>query len=102
MSSLRTGDRLDHYRIEGVAARSGMASIFRAEDLHSGRPVAIKVPHPEMENDPALFERFLCEQEIGKKLEHPGVVKVLSDQGQSRPYIVMEWVQREIAAAGSH
>jgi serine/threonine-protein kinase len=93
MSSLHTGDQLDHYRIEGVAARSGMASIFRAEDLHSGRPVAIKVPHPQMESDPALFERFRCEQKIGKKLEHPAVVKVLSDDGQSRPYIVMEWVK---------
>ena len=49
MSSLHTGDKLDHYRIEGVAARSGMASIFRATDERTGQQVAIKVPHPEME-----------------------------------------------------
>ncbi len=58
MTSLSTGDQLDHYRIEGVAARSGMASIFRATDLRSGRQVAIKIPHPEMEGDPVFFDRF--------------------------------------------
>jgi len=37
MSSLRTDDKLDHYRIEGVAARSGMASIFRTVERGDGR-----------------------------------------------------------------
>jgi len=93
MSPLHTGDQLDHYRIEGVVARSGMASIFRAEDLRTGQPVAIKVPHAEMESDPVLVERFHREEEIGKKLEHPGVVRVLNENSHSRPYIVMEWAE---------
>ena len=92
MSSLHTGGQLDHYRIEGVAARSGMASIFRATDLRNGRQVAIKVPHTEMEGDPVFFDRFQREQEIGQKLDHPGVVKVLSEDGHSQLYMVMEWV----------
>src|SRR6266852_3113114 len=92
MTSLSTGDQLDHYRIEGVAARSGMASIFRATDLRSGRQVAIKIPHPEMEGDPVFFDRFQREQEIGRKLDHPGVMKVLPENGHSQPYMVMEWV----------
>jgi serine/threonine protein kinase len=92
MIPLHTGDQLDHYRIEGVAARSGMASIFRATDTRTGRPVAIKVPHPEMESDVVLFERFQREDEIGRKLDHPGVVKVYADDDRSQFYMVMEWV----------
>jgi eukaryotic-like serine/threonine-protein kinase len=92
MSEFQPGDQLDHYRIEGVAARSGMATIFRGTDLRDGRAVAIKVPHPEMEADPALFDRFKREEEIGKKLNHPGVVKVLNDEKRSRRYMVLEWV----------
>jgi serine/threonine protein kinase len=92
MSSLHIGDQLDHYRIDGVAARSGMASIFRATDLKTGRPVAIKVPHPEMEGDPVLFDRFHREQEIGATLDHPGVMKVIAEDGRSQLYMVMEWV----------
>ena len=76
MTVLHAGDQLDHYRIEALAARSGMASIFRATDLNTGRPVAIKIPHPEIESDPALFDRFRREEEIGKLMDHPGVMKV--------------------------
>jgi len=93
MSSLHPGDQLDHYRIENLVARSGMASIYRATDLRNGRPVALKIPHPEVESDPLLFDRFKREEEIGKKLDHPGVMKVLDDDQRSRIYMVMEWVE---------
>ena len=96
MTNLRIGDQLDHYRIEGVAARSGMASIFRATDLNTGRQVAIKVPHPEMESDPVFFDRFHREQEIGQKLDHPGVMKVLTDDQRSQVYMVMEWAEGQL------
>jgi eukaryotic-like serine/threonine-protein kinase len=90
--TLHPGEQLDHYRIEGLVARSGMASIFRATDMRNGREVAIKVPHPEMEADPVLFDRFQREAEIGQKLDHPGVMKVLTDHDRSQLYMVMEWV----------
>lgn len=92
MTAIHTGDQLDHYQIEGVAARSGMASIFRGVDVRTGRKVAIKVPHPEMEGDPVFFDRFSREQEIGQKLDHPGVMKVFADDDRSQVYMVMEWV----------
>ena len=92
MTPLHPGDQLDHYRIDALVARSGMASIFRATDLLTGRQVAIKVPHPEMESDPVFYERFQREQEIGAKLDHPGVMKVFTDEDRSQVYMVMEWV----------
>ena len=92
MSDLHPGDLLDHYRIVGLVARSGMASIYRGLDERNDRAVAIKVPHAEMEADPILFDRFKREEDIGKKLDHPGVVKVLNDEERSRRYMVLEWV----------
>ncbi len=94
--TLHPGDLLDHYRIESLVARSGMASIFRATDTRNDRQVAIKIPHPEMEADPQLFERFKREQEIGEKLDHPGVMKVYADPEKSKVYMVMEWVEGEL------
>ncbi len=93
MSALHPGDQLDHYRIDALAARSGMASIFRATDLENGRQVAIKIPHPEVESDPALFDRFRREEEIGVLMDHPGVMRVFTDGDRSRVYMVMEWVE---------
>jgi eukaryotic-like serine/threonine-protein kinase len=69
-----------------------MASIFKATDLRTGKPVAIKIPHPEMEADPVLFDRFQREMEIGKALDHPGVMKVFDDPDRSQLYMAMEWV----------
>ncbi|MDP9053167.1 MAG: serine/threonine protein kinase [Acidobacteriota bacterium] len=96
MTALHSGDMLDHYRIENLVARSGMASIFRATDTQNDRIVAIKIPHPEMEADPQLFDRFKREQEIGEKLDHPGVMKVFKDPRHSRIYMAMEWVDGEL------
>lgn len=92
MTQLRTGDKLDHFTIENVAARSGMASIFRATDDRTGETVAIKIPHPEMEADPVFYDRFLREQEIGEKLDHPNVMKVFPNGDHSQLYMAMEWV----------
>jgi eukaryotic-like serine/threonine-protein kinase len=92
MNTLQVGDRLDHYRIESLAAEGGMASIYRALDLQTGISVAIKVPRFEAESDPVFFERFKREEEIGRRLDHRGVMKVLADGNgdRSRVYMVME------------
>lgn len=74
-------------------ARSGMASIFRAIDTETGQQVALKVPHIEVESDPVFFDRFKREQDIGVKLDHPSVMKVMAGDSRSQVYMVMEWVE---------
>ena len=93
MKSIHPGDLLNQYRIENLVARSGMASIYKATDMQSGQFVAIKIPHPEIEGDPALFERFQREAEIGQMLDHPGVMKVLAYNTRGQVYMVLEWVE---------
>jgi serine/threonine-protein kinase len=90
--TLRPGDKLDHYELEEIVATSGMATVFRAHDLRSGRQVAIKVPHPEVESDPTMFDRFRREEEIGTRIDHPGVMKVFANPDRSQVYMVMEWL----------
>ena len=92
MTSIRAGDTLDHYQIERLVARSGMASIFKATDTRDGKPVAIKVPHPELESDVQFFERFQREAQIGRTMDHPGIMKVYQDPRPGRFYMVLEWV----------
>jgi len=88
---LEAGTQLDSYRIDAPVAKSGMASIFRATDLRDDRIVALKIPHPDMEADPILFDRFKREAAIGERLNHPNVMRVYPDQDRSRIYMVMEW-----------
>jgi serine/threonine protein kinase len=93
IKSVQPGETLDHYHIESLVAQGGMASLFRGTDTHSGRTVAIKIPKPEMECDVLFFDRFKREAEIGRRLDHPGVVKVLAEEDPSRVYMAMEWVE---------
>jgi serine/threonine protein kinase len=94
--TLHPDDKLDNYQIERLVARSGMASIYRAKDIRTGVPVALKIPHPEAEADPLLFDRFRREEEIGKKLDHPAVMKVYDHEEKRRIYIVLEWVDGKL------
>jgi serine/threonine protein kinase len=89
--ALEAGTQLDSYRIEAPVARSGMASIYRAVDTRNNRVVALKIPHPDLEADPILFDRFKRESDIGEKLDHPRVMRVFAGEPRSRVYMVMEW-----------
>ena len=91
----RPGQTLDgRFLITEVLSRSGMGSVFKAEDTLNGNAlVAIKVPHLEYESDPGFFSRFQREERIGLELHHPFILKFIPAQGQkSRPYIVTEYL----------
>ncbi len=91
--TLEPGQQLDSYRIDAQVARSGMATIYRATDTRDGRSVALKIPHPDMEADPILFDRFQREAAIGERLNHPQVMRVYGGEKRSRIYMVMEWCE---------
>jgi serine/threonine protein kinase len=90
MPSVQPGGQLDHYVVEELIARTDTSSIYRGADVRSGRAVALKVPHPEVEGDLVFYNRFLREQEICETLDHPAVVKAFADPKRSQVYIAME------------
>jgi serine/threonine-protein kinase len=93
LDAVEAGSQIDYYRIDAPVARSGMASIFRATDTRDNRRVALKIPHPDMEADPILSDRFMREAGIGEKLNHPKVMRVYGGEKRSRIYMVMEWCE---------
>ena len=96
MADLAPDQTLDQYHLLDVIARSGMATIFRAKDLDDGHTVALKVPHLQYASDIVFHERFRREEEIGQKLDHPAVIKVLRPREKSRLYLAMEFVDGEL------
>ena len=91
----KPGQVLDgRFRITAVLSRSGMATIFKAEDTeNANQPVAIKVPHLKFESDPNFYSRFEREEKIGLRLNHPFVLKFIAVKDKSRPYIVTEYLK---------
>jgi len=88
------GQTLDNrFKILSIISRSGMASIYEAIDTDTGEIVAVKVPLMQCESDPTLFSRFLMEEEIGKKLKHPYIIRIIPVENKSRPYLVSEYLK---------
>jgi serine/threonine protein phosphatase PrpC len=91
----------DRFEITDLINRSGMGSIFKANDRKTGLTVAIKAPLMQFESDPASYSRFTREEEIGKSLNHPYILRIFSipQEEKSRPYIVMEYLQGRTLSA---
>jgi serine/threonine protein kinase len=89
---LRPGHVLDgRFLIGGAISRSGMATVYQALDTSNhDQPVAVKIPHLRYEADPNYFWRFQREEDIGRKLEHPYILKFVPVENKSRPYLVTE------------
>ena len=65
---------LNQFRVENYIASGGMATIYRVWDLQRSVPLAMKVLHPELADDPAFMARFEREARSLQTLVHPHIV----------------------------
>jgi TonB family protein len=80
------------YRIVRRIATGGMATVYLAEHVLIGRPVAIKVLHQQYAEDTECVQRFLAEGRTAGTLGHPHIVES-TDMGYAAggaPYLVLE------------
>jgi eukaryotic-like serine/threonine-protein kinase len=84
------------YRLDSKLGSGGMSTVYLAIDETLERPVAVKVLHAEISDQPDQIERFRREARSVAKLSHPNVVAVI-DAGQDagHPYIVFEYIDGE-------
>ena len=90
------------YPIERELGRGGMATVYLAQDVRHGRPVALKVLHPELAASLGP-ERFLREIQLTAQLQHPHILPVL-DSGElagrlwyTMPYVRGETLRQRLA-----
>ncbi|TYC50432.1 protein kinase [Rhodobacterales bacterium] len=68
---LPKGTRLNNlYEIEEHIADGGIGTVYRARDVESGDPVAIKVLLPSFAKDPMILDLFKREAKILRNLKH--------------------------------
>jgi eukaryotic-like serine/threonine-protein kinase len=88
------------YRVGTLLAAGGMGTVWAAEDLVLGRPVAVKLLGESLAGAGWAAERLRREARSAARLVHPNIARVL-DLGEQdgRPYLVMELLEGESLAA---
>src|SRR5262249_22504982 len=88
--------RLGTYRILKVLGAGGMGVVFRAEDPHLERPVALKAMLPGLAASPSAKKRFLREAKAAAALKHDHVVTIYQvSEDRGAPFLAMEFLEGE-------
>jgi serine/threonine protein kinase len=88
------GKTIGKVRIEKLLARGGMAEVYLGTHITLARPVAVKVLHSYVEEEPFLLERFQREARVVAGLRHPNILQIYDfDTIDGHPYIVMEYLK---------
>ncbi len=88
------GKTIGRVQIEKLLARGGMAEVYLGTHLTLDRPVAVKVLHSYIEEEPSLLERFYREAKVIAGLRHANIIQIFDfDTSDGHPYIVMEYLK---------
>jgi serine/threonine protein kinase len=74
MSNIIGKTLINQFRVDAFIASGGMGAVYRVWDLKRNVPLAMKVLHSELAEDPSMFRRFQREANALKKLAHPNIV----------------------------
>ena len=89
------GTKLQNYEIISKISQGGMGIIYKAKDTSINRIVAIKmILNQKYHMNQQQTLRFLREEEICAKLNHPNVIRIFTaGLWNQNPYIVMEYIE---------
>jgi serine/threonine-protein kinase len=105
MTQLEVGSQLGSYRIQGYIGRGGMGVVYRAEHVHLGRQVALKLLAPELAENESFRDRFVRESRVAARVDHPNVIPIYeAGEADGHYFIAMRYVDgfdlREILHTG--
>src|SRR5947209_4652125 len=81
------------YQLRSTLGSGGAANVYVADELKTGRRVAIKLLREEQATTISV-SRFLAEIRIAAELEHPNIVPVYnSGTVHGLPYYVMPFIE---------
>lgn len=91
---MQVGNRLDSYRVLKIIHSGTRSHIYQVECENTGQIFGLKTLSPSLANDSLARELFSREQWIGRRLDHPGLMRVETPTPNSKfSYMVFEFVR---------
>ena len=88
-----TGTVLAGFRVKSVVGEGAMGAVYLAEEISSGRRVALKLLAPELARDERFRQRFLRESQLAGSLDHPHIVRTFASGDENGVlYLAMDYV----------
>jgi serine/threonine-protein kinase len=85
-------DVVGNYRLFKPLATGLNSQVYEVVELNSGLHFAMKLLLPEKVRDKELQEELLHEAEVGMKLAHPNIIRIVHiEKSPKNPYFVMEF-----------
>jgi len=96
---LETRMQFDGYTITRELSASSRSHVYLAQDNETDTSVVIKIPSVDLSNDKEYLERFMLEEWIARRLNHPNIIKsYLNTRERNYLYTVSEYIKGETLA----
>ena len=91
------GQTVSHYRILERLGEGGMGVVYKAQDTHLDRPVALKFLPPHLGTDPDVRARFIQEAKSASSIDHSNICTILDidETDDGRLFIAMSCYEGE-------
>ena len=93
---LEPGMTIDGLKVESLLSATKTSQLYLVRDPETNQSMVMKTPSVSFQDDPAYIERFLMEEWIGRRIDHPNLVKLLRARQEPQfLYFLLEHIQGE-------
>src|SRR6266566_993158 len=92
-SAVRTGTVIAGFRVDSLIGEGAMGAVYLAEEVGTGRRIALKLLAPELARDDRFRQRFVRESRVASSLDHPHMVPtVAAGEHEGLLFLAMAYV----------
>jgi len=92
-SAVRAGTVIASFRVDSLIGQGAMGAVYLAQEVATGRRVALKLLAPELARDDRFRQRFMRESRVASSLDHPHIVPtVAAGEHEGLLFLAMAYV----------
>lgn len=92
---MKPGNRIDGYVVQEILHSSTRSHAYRVRRTVDDEICVLKAPSQNFAENLQYLEGFMLEQWVGRRIDHPQVMKIHAHEDSRFLYYIAEWVQGE-------